>query len=864
MVEERDIFLTLKDDYREALEHLNDALLRLENNPQDHDSLKDAGRQLHNVKGFANRMRAPKLGQLAHLLEEVLASIKQDRIPLDDAVANLLFQAIDIFVHYLRTREVPTETVAPLVEEVEAKLFSVMEEEAAEQDLEALLPDFVAAARDNVEAINQGLYALEKEPSNDDTLREVYRNAHSLKGSALTMGFERMGRLAHRMEDLFRAFQTGHVRVTPDACDALFEANDAISVMLDTTAAGKRMRVNVEISMARMDDFLVETTSDDSSDLEPEAPPPEPEASTPPVTQPIDTVRVSTSKLDELVNLAGEAVIAQIRLANELGVLANICDSWQRLRLRAIDSFHPAAAESQGDMTLLHRLMELGDHMEQTSLRLQESAEYAGRCTESLQHKSMEIRMLPLALVFDTLPRAVRDLSRQFNKQLDFQVEGAQTTIDKRILEQLGDPLIHLLRNALDHGIESPEVRRQSGKPETATIRLRASQEGDKVILTLEDDGKGIDPRQLKEVAISKGFIKESEVTGWSEVQLLDLIFIPGLSTSALVTDISGRGMGTDVVRANVERLKGQVQVSSDLNKGTRFVISLPLTLATVHALMVCCAGEILAIPTLSVLEIVQAPTDEIKFSQGQRVIMLRGEVVPVRNLARTLGWQERNGEMLVRGRAMFVVLHSGERKAAFLVEELLGEQEIVTKDLGSHLQKVKFVAGATILGSGTVALILDVPQLFLQEQSDVSHEWSHWPTEDRSIQSSQVILVVDDQAMTRQMEQSILEAAGYQVITAENGADALDKLEQLSCDLVVTDLHMPKMDGFTLTKEIRDKERIRDLPIVIVAPTERQEDKRRGLEVGADAYLVKSSFDQREMIETIQTLLEQETHQGQ
>jgi two-component system chemotaxis sensor kinase CheA len=857
MNEDNDLFLTLKDDYREALEQFNNALLRLETNPQDDDSLERASRQLHNIKGLANRLRAPTLGQLAHIFEDVLVAVDAGRLPFDEYLANLFFDGIDLFVHYLRTREVDSGKVAELVEEVEPLLFTAIEEieeETAPEDMEALLPDFIAAARDNVEAINLGLAVLEKEPANSEVLQEVYRNAHSLKGSSMTMGFERMGKLAHHMEDVLRALQKNQLPVTIEACDALYETNDALTVMLDTLAASKRIRVDAESTMARLANLLPELqpaegarAADVVRSINDRAPVSETSVAT------MDTVRVTTAKLDELVNLAAEAAVAQLHLSSEIDRLLQIRDRWQHLRFHEYGVLQ--LAEPARETGLVKKLFALGDSLEEMGRRLQDAAENTGRHIETLQHRSMEIRMLPLALVLNTLPRAVRDLSRQFGKKVAFTVKGEQTTIDKRILEQIGDPLIHLLRNALDHGLETPSARRSAGKPELGTIRLEAKQEGAKVLIILEDDGRGIDSQLLKKAALDKGLVDEKEVAGWTEAQLLELVFFPGLSTSGLVTDISGRGVGMDVVRANVERLKGQVEVASELGKGTTFTISLPLTLATVHALMVQCAGEVLAVPAFSVAKTFQVPLQEIKSIQGRQAVVHQEEILPVRSLAATLGWQERNGGPLKEGRALIVILQAGERKVGFLVEDILGELEIVSKDLGTHLRKVDYVAGATILGSGEVAIILDVPQLLWRGHVEVRTKVGV-PEEEVSSTLGQLILVVEDQVVTRQMEKSILEAAGYQVVTAENGLDALNRLGQQDFDLVLTDILMPKMDGFTLTRKIRSNEKTKDLPVVVVTSMESEEDKRRGLEAGANAYLIKSSFDQKHLIETIETLL--------
>jgi len=724
MTQDIDPFLTLKEDCREVLERCNDALLRMERNPDHKDSLECARRQLHNTKAFADRMSAPNLGQLAHILEDVLTAVTAGRFPFDEDLASLFLKGMDLFVHHLRTGEVTSGETAEIEAEIQPSVFGGVEEECATQDMEPLLPDFIASAQDNVDAINRGLSGLEKEPSNGQLLQEVYRNAHRLKGSALTMGFERMGRLAHHMEDVLRALQKGQLLMTREVCGALFETNDVLSVMLDSLCVSKRMKVDAASRVKGLAKLLRGLQCEEENrnplsvkEAEQVRVVTEPGADNTPTIPAMDTVRVSTAKLDELVNLASQAFIARNRLANEISSLVRICDHWQRLRRQENVSFRLTETGLDHMVRPASELVEFANSLDEVSRRLQEAAENTGRHIEALQHCSVEIRMLPLARVFNTLPRAVRDLSRQFGKQVNFEVEGGETTVDKRIVEQISDPLIHLLRNALDHGIEPPEVRRRSGKLETGTIHLQAKQEGGKVLVTLWDDGRGIDPHRLKEVATARGLVDHNDIAGWTTAQLLELVFLPGLSTSGLVTDISGRGVGMDVVRANVERLKGQVEVASELGKGTHFIMSLPLTLATVHALMIQCSGEILAVPTVSVVKTLQASRSEIRAVRGEHAILHQGEILPVRSLAAALGWNEQNGVSSDDGRAMLAVLEAGGRRAGFIVDDIFGEQEVVAKDLGSRLQTIDFVAGATILGTGEVALILDVPQLLRKKQ---------------------------------------------------------------------------------------------------------------------------------------------------
>jgi two-component system chemotaxis sensor kinase CheA len=452
----------------------------------------------------------------------------------------------------------------------------------------------------------------------------------------------------------------------------------------------------------------------------------------------------------------------------------------------------------------------------------------------------------------------VRDLAREEVKEVRLRVVGADTELDKSVLELLKDPLVHLVRNAVGHGIEPPGDREARGKPREGTITLEARSEGRTAVIAVADDGAGIDARRVKEAALRRGIIQPQDAAALDEPELVALVFRPGLSTSAAVTDLSGRGVGLDVVRGNVERLHGRIEVDSSPGRGTRFRITLPLTLTTTHALLVRARGQTFAIPLASVERIVRLPSGEGAAMAGRRALRFLDRPVALVGLADVLGLPPHpagGGDEVTGGPPTAVIVAAAERRAAFLVDGLLGEQEIVAKSLGPQLPRVRHTAGASILGTGEVVIILSAVDLVASAQRVQVHEKTAAPGQ-AGPPRRRAVLVVDDSITTRTLEKSILEAAGYEVRVATDGVEAWTILQQTGCDLVVADVMMPRMDGFELTRRVRGDPTLKRLPVILVTSLESREDKERGAAAGADAYIVKGAFDQDTFLETVRRLL--------
>ncbi len=687
-------------------------------------------------------------------------------------------------------------------------------------ELREFLPSFIGSARDHIGAIDQGLLQLEKKGTSDpEPMKSILRNAHSLKGAAMTIGIDEMASLCHTMEDLIREIHEGRVGAEPKVFDVLFQANDTNNAILETLTASSGGSVDITPIVHAMAALM---PADKSGFAPPVSPVGKKQAGASTANKiAYDSVRVPTEKVDKLLNIAVELVITRNRMQSSLEKL-----------------------KTEGRETI-----------EQFSEAFHESLQFLSRLVNETQALVMDIRMLPISLLFHPFSRSVRDLARQRNKAVDLIIEGEETRIDKRAIEKLSDPLLHLLRNAIDHGMETREARETAHKHKTGKIILRAFQDIDKVIIEVIDDGPGIDKDRVQKKALEKGFLTHEEAKHMLDAEVFDLLFLPGFSTAEMVTELSGRGIGMDVVKTNVEKLNGSVEIASVPGQGTRVRIALPLTLATTRAFLVRCSTHILAVPVFSAIQILRVMPETIQTIKGREALYWQGEIIPGTRLDATLSFPEPPAKKYDE-KLSFLLLKHGGKKIAFQVDEVMGVEEIVMRNLGSHLGRLPIFSGSSILGTGDIALIIDVARLFTAAQIKAGNIFLERGVQKAPSDTRQRILLVEDQMTTRLLEKSILEAAGFFVETAEDGAMALEKLEKMSFDLVITDVQMPRMDGFTLTATLKRDKRFSRIPIIIVTSLEREEERAEGLRAGADAFLLKKSFNQESLIQTIQTLI--------
>ena len=461
--------------------------------------------------------------------------------------------------------------------------------------------------------------------------------------------------------------------------------------------------------------------------------------------------------------------------------------------------------------------------------------------TTDIQLAVMKTRMLPIAKVFNKFPRMIRDLSRDLGKQIDLEISGEETELDKSIVEEIGDPLVHIIRNSCDHGIEDPETRKAMGKPEKGLVQLKAYNEGNHIVVEIVDDGKGLDADMLKAKSIEKGIITEREADAMSEKEAFGLIFKPGFSTAAKVTNVSGRGVGMDVVKTNIEKLNGIIDIESEVGKGTVMKLKIPLTLAIIQSLLVGTQEEFYAIPLASVLETVRVPIDDIYTIDGKNVLRLRDEVLSLVRLSDVFGVEK----VFDGGDQTYVVIIGvAEAKLGIIVDTLVGQEEIVIKSMGDYLQNIPGIAGATIRGDGRVTLIIDVGAMMEMAKDikvDIRAEIED-STKAKEKPSDYKVLIVDDSKMDRTIMQKALEPTGVTIIEATNGVEALNVIKsgEHSFDAILIDIEMPRMDGYTLAGEIRKYSKYRNLPLIAVTSRTSKTDRLRGVEVGMTEYITK------------------------
>ena len=759
----------------------------------------------------------------------------------------------------------------------------------AMDDIQEILEDFLIEAFELIEQIDQDLVELENNPEDLELLNRIFRVAHTVKGSSSFLNFDVLTELTHHMEDVLNKARKGELKITPEVMDVVLESIDLMKALLygirdngndtdvgidissicerldavangeDATPAAeakkepKEEEVQEEPKEEKQEEPEEEPDYSSMSDEEVEAeierllaekkaekkkkkqqkaqsaPAQEPKKESAPTPAPAkkstpapkkttaapvkkqaastieQTIRVEVKRLDHLMNLIGELVLGKNRL---LKIYDDVEERYEGEKF----------------------LEELNQVVSSVSI-----------VTTDLQIAVMKTRMLPIAKVFNKFPRMVRDLSRELGKAIELKITGEETELDKSIVEEIGDPLVHIIRNSCDHGIEDAETRRLKGKPETGTIELKAYNEGNHIVIEITDDGKGLDPEMLKQKSLEKGIITEREADNMSDKEAFALIFKPGFSTAAQVTNVSGRGVGMDVVKTNIEKLNGIIDIDSEVDKGTVIKLKIPLTLAIIQALLVGVQEEFYAIPLASVLETVRIPLDEIYTIEGKNVLRLRDEVLSLVRLSDIFGVDKvyENNE-----HAYVVVIGLAESKLGVIVDTLVGQEEIVIKSMGDYLQGIEGIAGATIRGDGRVTLIIDVVALMglakdikvdIKSESDSASTKKEKP-------SDYVVLIVDDSKMDRNIMRKALEPTGVTVMEATNGQEALGiiKSGEHNFDAILIDIEMPRMDGYTLASEIRKYSKYKHLPLIAVTSRTSKSDRLRGVESGMSEYITK------------------------
>jgi two-component system chemotaxis sensor kinase CheA len=558
------------------------------------------------------------------------------------------------------------------------------------EEMDDIINDFLAEASDSLEQLDQKFMDLEKKPDDTALLNDIFRSIHTIKGAAGFLGFQQMVDITHSTEDLLNKLRKGEMHVTAGIMDAILQSVDLVKLLLNNIREKNGREEDLKPALACLTEILEGRFKDEPREAVPAAPrPPEEEehkqakADEGSTAAKEQSIRVDIDRLDSVLNLAGELVLSRNRLMRLGGKLSD------------------ASAES-----------DLHSHVNEAIAQLD-------LVTTDLQLAVMKMRMQPIAKVFNKFPRMVRDLARLMEKEVELHISGEETELDKTVIEEIGDPLVHIVRNSIDHGMETPAEREAKGKPRCGRVELAAYQEGRNIIVSVRDDGKGMDPEALKRSAVEKGLIPAEEAEKLSKSDAFNIIFIPGFSTAKAVSNISGRGVGMDVVKTNISRINGTITIDSEVGKGTRITFRLPLTLAIIQALTVEAGGEVYGIPLSNVIENIRVTADEIKTVDGKEVINIRDRIYPVVRLGSLVSGSSSHERTEWK---YIVIIGIGEKHFGILVDRLHGQEEIVMKSMGEYLKGTDGIAGACITGDGNVILILDMAGLLSSAQRGYVH----------------------------------------------------------------------------------------------------------------------------------------------
>jgi two-component system chemotaxis sensor kinase CheA len=763
-------------------------------------------------------------------------------------------------------------------------------------EFDEILQDFLVESFELIEQLDQDLVELEQRPEDLELLNRIFRVAHTVKGASSFLNFDVLTHLTHHMENILNKARHGELVLTPEIMDVVLESIDLMKTLLNIIRdTSKDEGVDVSECVTRLDiacggegdvehppavAAAVESSPEEEAKEETPAEdePNYSEMSESEIEAEIERLlkeRQESDKAKREAKKAGGDSTPAPKAAQEpapVPVPAPAAPSSRASRRAPVEEEEKIAAPAKvtaveqtirvdvkrldhlmnliGELVLgKNRLIKINDDVEERYEgeefleELNQVVSIVSLVTTDLQIAVMKTRMLPIGKVFNKFPRMIRDLSRELNKKIELEISGEDTELDKSIVEEIGDPLVHIIRNSCDHGIETPDIRKAAGKSEQGTIGLKAYNEGNHIVIQITDDGKGLDVEMLKDKSLDKGIITEKEADNMTDKEAFALIFKPGFSTAAQVTNVSGRGVGMDVVKTNIEKLNGMIDIESEIGKGTSMKLKIPLTLAIIQALLVGVQEEYYAIPLASVLETVRISKDEIYTVENRSVMRLREEVLSLVHIGDIF-----EVERLFDGNehTYVVVLGLAESKIGLIVDSLVGQEEIVIKSLGEYLKGIEGIAGATIRGDGGVTLIVDVAALMQMAKSVKStigeENGAGAPSLDRNKPSDYYVLIVDDSKTDRTIMRKSLEPLGVSLIEAGDGVEALNILKagEHHFDAMLIDIEMPRMDGYTLASEVKKYNKYKHLPLIAVTSRSGKSDRMRGVESGMVEYITK------------------------
>lgn len=737
-----------------------------------------------------------------------------------------------------------------------------------------LLNLFQVETDERIQKITTGLLSLSDDPGDKEVLRNISREAHTLKGSSRMLGFFDISEIAHKMENLLFVLKEEKLEFSVSLSEVLSEGLESIRTLTQDKLSDKKSKIDVKEICSKIEkaygldqqpekeevfDFLhwmykhlpeKKDTAEVRMDTVKKSIVSMPEIG--------NTIRVNISKLDKLVNLAGELETSRIKFEERRKNFATVSKAlvkkmklWTEIKEKffSIKSTNKFFTDLENDIASYNRINEQIDNITDFAKHYGDDISQISIYLRELYSLSMEMRMLPVSILFNLFPYTAKQLAIEYGKKINLKITGETTKLDKKIIDGIKDPILHLVRNAIAHGIEPVRKRAVLNKPENGTIQLNAYQEGNSIYIEINDDGSGINPEKIKKKAIESGLLNKKEARNLNEQEIISFIFKPGFSTDREVNQISGRGIGMDVVKNDVENLGGKIKVESNIGKGTKIILQIPITLVTANALLIELNGQTYAIPDSAVDTAIKVTPDKFKVKKNETTILLNKKPIPVYRLKEILQMDKEHN--LYDKKIPVVVIRHAQEKVGFIVDEFIETREIMIKKLGKYLSRIRYFSGATILPKGEMALILHIP--YLMDSVKKQRAGPKLKVKEKKPYS---ILIVDDAVTTRELVKQILEAEGYKTDMAVDGQDALDKINTGNYDLIIADILMPRLDGLQMIRELKNSENYKSIPVIIVSTLQHEEDKKKGMEAGASAYFMKSEFNQLNLLNTIQRLI--------
>lgn len=761
-----------------------------------------------------------------------------------------------------------------------------------------LVETFKTELEEQLQVITAGLLNLEKGVSNDEDwkkiIESIFRSAHNIKGSSRSIGITNVGEIAHRIETIFSFIQKKTLTISPPLIDVCLEAIDKIKLAMEVFIKNEPLPYSMHELLMKLDHYslneqpsltreqvqqekkvplIVEENQsstqnhqqqmNESHPAAQQAEPSTPSRATLDTNKTVESIRISVNKIEKISALIEEIQVNKISIDDHYLELTKLeknikklFDDWRSTSFLAKSGGKKETTENMQKfyLTISDAIADIKNYINQINKNLYYRVNDMTLLSNLLQDEIHTLRLLPFNHFLYTMPRYVRDLSHELSKKVELIINGDQVNIDKMVLEQLKDPIFHIIRNCIDHGIELPKDRLLNGKPEIGKVTIDIKEESNYIIISISDDGRGIDREAIKKIALQKKIISSDELLAMKDDDLLELIFLPGFSTKEIITSISGRGVGLDVVRENIANLNGMITIKTELNKGTTFELKVPLTLASENGLVVSCSNQCFVIPTTHIHRVLTIKTNDIFDIEGVQAILLDNRTIAVHSLADILHLQQ--DSLLKQNQLSIIILQKGSYIVAFLVDKIIGEREIVLKPFQAPFINIDCVLGGTLSSNNQVMIVLNSTEIMQHASRLEKTHHIAFQEEKSQVSSKPHILVVDDSITTRTLEKNILESRNYQVTVAVNGQEAWDLLQKEKFSLMITDVTMPIMDGFMLTEQVKTNTKLQSMPVIIVTSLGSDAEKKRGVDVGANAYLVKNEFESGKLLEIVEQLV--------